>query len=344
MKAIYFERHGGLEVLQAGELPDPHPPGAGEVLVRTKAAALNRLDVFVREGWPKLELELPHVGGADLSGVVEEVGPGVEGWRAGDRVVADPGISTADDEWTRRGRHSLSPGYEILGEQRPGSLAEYVVVPAANLHAIPEGFGDPEAAAPLLVGLTAWHMLIGRGALRPAETVLIVGAGGGVNSIAIQVAKLAGALVYAVTSTEGKMERARELGADRVLNYREDPQWGRTLRKLTGGRGVDVVVDNVGRETIPDSIRVLAPGGRLLTVGNTTGPKVEIDIRYLFAKQIAWIGSTMGSHAEFATMLSQVWQGRLAPVIDRVLPLSEGIEAFRVMEGGEHFGKLVLVT
>jgi NADPH:quinone reductase-like Zn-dependent oxidoreductase len=286
---------------------------------------------------------MPHVGGADGAGVVAMVGDQVEGWAIGDRVVIDPGVSVFEDEWTRRGLDSLSPGYQILGEQRPGTLAERIVVPAVNLHRLPDGFEFTAAAAPLLVGLTAWRMLIRCARLRAGETVLIIGAGGGLNSTAIQVAKLAGATVYALTSSEEKMTRAAELGADHVLNYADDPRWARSIFKLTGMRGVDVVVDNVGQATIPDSIKVLARGGRIITVGNTSGPKVEIDIRFLFVKQIAWIGSTMGSHEDFRTMLEQLWAGRIRPVVDRVVPLADGIEAYRTLERGEQFGKIVLM-
>jgi len=258
-------------------------------------------------------------------------------------VVVDPGISTREDEFTRRGEHSLSPGYVILGEQIRGGQAEYVAVPAANLMEIPEGWDFPQAAAPLLVSLTAWRMLIHRAKLRAGESVLIVGAGGGVNSMAIQIAKLAGATVYALTSTEEKMERARELGADVVLNYREDPQWSKTLYKMTDRRGVDVVVDNVGRATLAQSMRAVARGGRIVIVGNTSGPHAEIDIRFIFGKQISLIGSTMGTHQDFRDVMNLVWAGKLKPVIDRVMPLSEGKKAFEILERGEQFGKIVLV-
>ncbi len=341
MKALCFYEHGELDVLRYDDVPDPEP-GSGQVLVRVRACALNHLDVWIRRGWPGLKLEMPHWTGADVAGEIAALGEGVANWEEGQRVVVDPGISRTEDEFTRRGEHSLSPGYAILGEQVRGGQAEYVCVPAANLMPIPEGWDFPQAAAPLLVSLTAWRMLIGRAKLRAGESVLIVGAGGGVNSMAIQIAKLAGATVYALTSTEEKMEKARELGADVVLNYREDPRWSKTLYKMTGRRGVDVVVDNVGQATLGQSMRTVARGGRIVIVGNTSGPQAEIDIRFIFGKQISIIGSTMGTHQDFHDVMALVWAGKLKPVVDRVMPLSEGKAAFETLERGQQFGKIVL--
>jgi NADPH:quinone reductase-like Zn-dependent oxidoreductase len=344
MKALCFYKHGDLEVLQYTDLPDP-TPGPGEVLIQVKACALNHLDVWIRRGWPGLKLKMPHIGGSDVAGVVARLGEGVSCWQVGDRVVADPGVVTGEDEFTRRGEHSLSVGihYHILGEHIPGGTAQYVVVPAANLLQMPDAWDYPQAAAPLLVGVTAWRMLIGRANLRAGESVLIVGAGGGVNSISLQLAKWAGATVFVLTSTEEKMARATELGADVVLNYREDPDWHKTLSKMTDRRGIDVVVDNVGQATLNKSIRALARGGRLLIVGNTSGPKVEIDLRYIHYKQISLIGSTMGSPQDFRDVMGLVWSGVVKAPVDRALPLREGREGHALLERGEKFGKVVLI-
>lgn len=341
MKALCFFEHGDLDVLQYTEVPRPIP-SAGEVLVRVRATALNHLDVFLRRGWPGLKLPMPHWGGSDVAGEVAELGEGVSGWIVGQRVVVDPGITTQGDEFTRQGEDSVSPGYVILGEDIRGGHAEFVAVPAENLMAMPEGWEFPAAAAPLLVSLTAWRMLVRRAGLRAGESVLIVGAGGGVNSMAIQIAKLAGARVYALTSTEAKMQEARELGADFVINYREDPAWSKTIYTMTGRRGVDVVVDNVGQATLAQSMRTVVRGGRIVMVGNTSGPHAEVDIRYIFGKQISLIGSTMGNHQDFRDVMGLIWSGKLKPVVDRVLPLSEGKRAVEALESGEKFGKIVL--
>jgi NADPH:quinone reductase-like Zn-dependent oxidoreductase len=341
MKALCFFAHGGPEVMRYTDVPDL-TPGPGEVLVQVKACALNHLDIWVRRGWPGLKLPLPHWGGADIAGVVAASGPGVSGWTVGQRVVADPGINTLEDEFTRRGEDTLSPGYHILGEQMRGGHAEYAVIPAQNLLAMPDQLDFPAAAAPSLVTLTAWRMLIHRARLRAGETVLVVGAGGGANSMAIQVAKLAGATVLVVASTAAKAFKAQELGADVVLD-RSQVDWPSEVLKYTGKRGVDLVVDNVGQATLATSMRVVARGGRIVIIGNTSGPEAEIDIRFIFGKQISIIGSTMGTHQDFREVTALLWAGRLRPVIDRVMPLSSGQEGYALMEHGEQFGKIVFI-
>jgi NADPH:quinone reductase-like Zn-dependent oxidoreductase len=306
-----------------------------------RACALNFLDIWVRRGWPGLKLEMPHWCGADVAGEIAEVGDQVTGWQVGQRVVVDPGVNLFEDEYTRRGVHSVSAGYHILGEHRRGGAAEYLSIPAANLAAMPAEMDFADAAAPLLVGLTAWRMLMHQAGLRAGESVLVVGAGGGVNSMAIQMAKLAGAVVYTVASNPEKAEMAKQLGADVILD-RSQVDWGKEIYKLTSKRGVDVVVDNVGKATLTTSMQAVARGGRIVIVGNTSGPQAEIDIRFIFGKQISLIGSTMGSHQDFRDVLNLLWAGRIKPVVHKVLPLSEGLEAYKMMQAGEQFGKIVL--
>jgi NADPH:quinone reductase-like Zn-dependent oxidoreductase len=343
VKALFFNQHGGPEVMQYGDLPD-RQPGPGEALVKVQAVALNHLDLWVRRGGPAFEkLPKPHVGGADVSGIVAGYGEGATGPAIGARVVIDPGVMTGEDEWTQRGEDSVSPHYHILGEDAWGGCAEYVTVPAVNLLPIPDGFGFPQAAAPALVFLTAWRMLVKRAQVKAGETVAIVGAGGGVNSAAIQICKHVGATVYAITSTPEKMKKAQELGADHVINYKAE-DWSKAVFLATGKRGVDVVVDNVGAATWTQSIRALARGGRLVNVGGTGGPIVEMDLRLVFRRQISIFGSTMGSHEDFRDVMSLIFAGELHPVIDRVMPLSEGRAAHELLERGEQFGKVVLTS
>lgn len=340
MKALYFDKHGELDVVKYGDVPDPEP-GLGEVLIRVHACALNFLDIWVRRGWPGLKLDMPHWCGADVAGEIVVLGENVSGWQVGQRVVVDPGVNLVEDEYTRRGEDSVSPDYHILGEHRRGGAAEYLAISAGNLAAIPDNIDYPDAAAPLLVGLTAWRMLLRRAGLRAGESVLVVGAGGGVNSIAIQLAKLAGATVYVVASNPEKAKRAQQLGAEIVLD-RSRVDWAKEIFKLTSRRGVDVVVDNVGQATLTKSMQAVARGGRIVIVGNTSGPQAEIDIRFIFGKQISLIGSTMGSHQDFHDLLDLLWSTKIKPVIHCVMPLSEGCDAYKMMEAGKHFGKIVL--
>jgi NADPH:quinone reductase-like Zn-dependent oxidoreductase len=340
MKAIVFYRHGGLDVLREADIPAP-VPGPNEVLVKVHYCALNRLDLFVREGWKGLELKMPHVLGADVAGTVAAVGSQVTGWQVGQRVVVNGTLSCGRCEHCRRGDDHLCLHHAILGEHAPGGYAEYVSVPAANLLAVPDGFPLAEAAAAGLVFLTAWRMLIRRAQVRAGEDVLVVGAGGGVNTAAVQIAKLAGARVFVVASNAEKGERVRALGADVVID-RSRENWSRAVWQQTDRRGVDVVVDNVGAATFFDSIRALAKGGRLVTVGNTSGPKAELDLRYIWTKQISILGSTMGSRDDFATVMPLVFAGKLRAVIDRILPLAQAREAQAILERGENFGKIVL--
>ncbi len=341
MRAAVITGHGGLDVIDiADDLPMPEPQ-RDEVRVQMKAAALNRLDIWVREGWPGLKLALPHVICADGAGIVDAVGEGVTYFAPGDRVSIDPTIVQADSPALYTGLENQSR-IQILGEHTPGVAAEYAVLPARNLLKIPDHINFIQAAAVGLVYLTAWHSLITRAGLRPGESVLIVGAGGGVNSASIQIAKLAGAKVYVVGSNAEKCAQASDLSADVTINREDTPEWSGEVYKLTDKQGVDIVVDNVGQATLNDSMRAAKIGGRILIVGATSGPNVEIDIRYIFSKHLNIIGSTMGPHQDYVKVMKLIFEGQLQPIIDSVLPLSEAREAQRRLEEFDVFGKVVL--
>ncbi len=340
MKAVYLQQHGGLDVLQYGDLPTP-APGPGEVLVRLRAAALNRLDIWVRNGWPGIRLTYPHILGADGAGEVAAVGQGVTQWQVGQRVVINPNIGCGKCAYCLAGLDNMCVHWQLLGENRPGTYAEYVVVPEANLLALPQGMPYTQAAAAALVFQTAWHSLITRGNLRPGERVLVVGASGGVNTASIQIAKLTGCTVYVVGSNARKLALAQELGADVLIDRSQVEDWAKEVYRLTDKQGVDVVVDNVGT-TFPQSFKAARKGGRILTVGNTGGPKFQIDNRYIFGKHLSVIGSTMSNKKDFHTVMGLVFAGKLRPVIDRVFPLAEARAAQERLEKGDQLGKIVL--
>ncbi|RMG71743.1 MAG: alcohol dehydrogenase [Chloroflexi bacterium] len=340
MRAAVLTGHGDLDVIQViDDLPIPEP-GRGEVRLRMKAAALNRLDLWVRQGWKGLKLTMPHVICADGAGVVDAFGEDVTEFQVGDAVSIDPTIIPSNA--LMNGFENQARGVHILGEQVPGVAAEYVVLPKRNLHKMPPGFSFEGAAAAGLVYVTAWHSIITRGGLRPGESVLIVGAGGGVNTATIQIAKLAGAKVYVVGSTAEKCRRAEELGADVTINREQEPNWSKVMYQLTNKQGVDIVVDNVGQATLADSIRSTRIGGRILIVGNTSGPMVELDIRQIFARQVSIIGSTMGPHHDYMRVMDLVFSGKLQPVISEVFPLEKAREAQKKLEEFDTFGKVVL--
>lgn len=340
MKAIFLNHHGGPEVLEYGDLPTPQP-GPGEALVRLKAAALNGLDLWVRRGWPGIQLKYPHIPGADGAGEVFALGSGVTGWEPGDRVVINANLGCGECEYCLAGQDNRCQRWGILGETRSGTYAEFIAVPARNLYRIPPHFDERSAAAAALAFQTAWHSLIVRGALRLGESVLVVGASGGVNTASIQIARMAGATVFVVGSGHEKLALAESLGAHHLIDRSKDENWSKAIYQLTGKRGVDVVVDNVGI-TFPMSFRAAAKGGRILTVGNTAGYKIEIDNRYVFAKHLSLIGSTMSTQAEFKTVMELVYAGRLKPVLDRSFPLSEARVAQERMESGQQMGKITL--
>lgn len=343
MKAIFFEHHGEADVLKFADLPDPKP-NLGQALIKVKACALNHLDIWVRKGWEGLQLPMPHIGGADISGEVVSVSTSSNqaSFTVGSKVIINPGIVTLEDEFTRRGEDSISPGYKLLGEQVRGGMAEYVVVPAENVFKLPENWNFEEGAAPLLVGTTCWRMLFTRGLLKAGETILVVGAGGGVNSLAISFARAAGASVIVLAGDANKAKLAEQLGADQVVIYKDKPNWHVDVLKLTKGRGVDLVVDNVGAKTIGMSLRAVRRGGRIVTVGNTSGYDMKVDNRLIFTKQVSLIGSTMGSRQDFQDAIGFMLKNKIKPIIDRVEPLKKGIEMLKYLEDGKQFGKVVL--
>lgn len=340
MKAVIFKRHGGAEVLEYVDFPAPEP-GAGEVMVRLEAAALNRLDIWVREGWPGIKLELPHIPGADGAGEVVALGGGVTGWKAGDRVVINPNLGCGACDNCLAGQDNRCRNWGLLGETRRGTYAQYVCVPARNLLALPAGFSARTAAAAALVFQTAWHSLVRRAGLRPGETVLIVGASGGVNTASMQIAHLAGARVIVVGSSPQKLALAESLGADLLIDRSKDDNWARAVYQLTGKAGVDVVVDNVGT-TFAQSFRAASKGGRILTVGNTGGAKFEIDNRLIFGKHLSILGSTMGAMQDFRMVMNLIFTGKLQPLLGQHFSLAEAALAQETLQRGEQTGKLTL--
>ena len=338
MKAIRFHQHGGTEVLRYEEAPTP-TPGPAQVLVALRAAALNHLDLFARSGVIP-GVPLPHIGGADGAGVVAANGPGATSYPVGTRVFFDPGLSDGICDYCARGEHSLCDHWEILGEHRDGTFAQAVVMPEVNLRRIPDGLSFEEAAAFPLVFLTAWRMLVSKARVRPGETVLILGIGGGVALAALQIAKHAGARVFVTSSSQEKLDRAKAMGADVLINH-ATTDFSKEVWGITGKRGVDVVIENVGAATWAGSIRALARGGRLVTCGATSGPKPDEDIRRIFQKQVTIYGSTMGTRHDWEQLNRLLGAKTLRPVIDRTYPLAEAAQAQERMEQAEQFGKVV---
>ncbi len=339
MKAIYFTQHGGNEVLQYGEQPTPEP-GPGAVRVAIHACALNHLDIFVRNGIP--DVPLPQIPGADGAGIVDAVGEGVTGLSPGDRVLVQPGLYCAACEFCLAGEQSLCVSFGIVGEHAHGTFAEKAVVPARNLFPIPASLSFAEAAAFPLVYQTAWRMIVGRAGVRPGQTVLVHGVGGGAAGAAMEIALLCGARVMATTTGEEKLKRARAAGAELVVDYRSEDV-AQAVRRHTAKRGVDVVIDTVGEATWMISLKSVAKGGRIVTCGATSGPNPKEEIRLIFWKQFEILGSTMANDREFRAVLGAVAAGRLRPRIDRVFTLSKAADAYRYMEEGLQDGKIVLV-
>jgi NADPH:quinone reductase-like Zn-dependent oxidoreductase len=340
MKAFYLTGHGGPEVAEYGDVEIPSI-GPNDVLVNIRNAALNHLDIWVREGWSGLSLQFPHVQGADGAGVVAAVGEAITNLQVGNPVVINGTLSDPLSLPNLTGMDNRSPAFSILGEHTNGTFAEYLAIPARNCLIIPDGVGYDVAAAASLVYLTAWHSLVTRANVQRGERVLIIGAGGGVNTASIEIARYLGAEVFVVGSNTEKLEKAKGLGADVVID-RSEEDWSRAVYKLSGKQGVDVVVDNVGQATFYNSVRSLRVGGRLVTVGSTSGPKIEIDNRVIFSKHLSILGSMMGTMADFHSVMKLVFDGTLKPCIDSTFPLSEAGAAQAKLEAGDFFGKIVL--
>jgi NADPH:quinone reductase-like Zn-dependent oxidoreductase len=341
MRALTLVANGGPEQLRVQELPKPTILTPNQVLVRVKTAALNRIDLSIAAGLPGANLVFPHVVGSDGAGLVDQVGDAVRQFRPGDRVMINPTLSCGECPPCIEGEHSLCSRLRVLGEHCAGAAAEYVVIPAENLAVVPAGMPWPQAAAFSLATLTAWRMLVTRARLQAGETVLIWGIGGGVALAAVQVAKLIGARTIVTSSSDVKLDVARGLGADVALNHRTADVVAE-VKQHTGGRGVDVVADSAGEQTWAGSLRALRRGGRLVLCGATTGPMVTVDLRRLFWHQWSILGSTLGNRQEYAEIVRHAGEGRLWPVLDRVVPLSQARSAFERLERGEQVGKLVI--
>lgn len=341
MKAIVCENKGGPDVLKEVEKDTP-VPAANEVLVKLESAGLNHVDIWVREGSAAYPVKFPHVLGADGAGTVEALGPEAEGVDVGDRVVILPGISCGSCAFCNAGVDTQCEQYQIIGTRRPGTYAEFVAVPDQNVVAIPESLGFEEAAAFPLAYVTAWHMLFGRAKLRTKENVLVVGAGSGVGTAAVQIAKWAGARVLAVTSHEGKKDRLLSAGAEAVTVWDGQSDFSKWTIKETSGQGAAVVVEHVGPATWKHSLKSVGCSGRLVTCGATTGPNADLDLRTVFSREITILGSRMGTQKEFQELCGPVFAGDIKPIIDKVYPLGEAAQAHAYLQAQEHVGKVVL--
>ena len=341
MNAIVFEQHGGPEVLKFAEVADPQIK-ANEVLVEGRACALNHLDVWVRNGLPGIKIPLPHILGNDVAGVVRAVGDLITWVKPGDEVMIQPGVSCGHCVECLAGRDNMCNEHDIIGYRRDGGYAQFLAVPGVNVIPKPKNLDWAEAAALPLVTLTAWHMLIARAQVQPGEDVLIHAAGSGVGSLGIQIARLRGARVITTAGSDEKLAKARDFGADETINYTND-DWPKEVKRLTNGRGVDVVFEHTGATTWPGSIVSLKKGGRLVTCGATSGFEAQTDLRHVFYRHLTILGSMMGSKADLLAAMKFIESGQIRAVVDRTLPLVEARKAHELMEDRTQFGKLVLV-
>jgi len=340
MKAIVFTAHGGPEVLKYTDAPEP-VVRPNEVLVRVKACALNHLDLWVRRGIPGVPFPLPHILGSDISGEIAQIGADVSTVRVGQKVVLAPGVSCGKCAFCVAGQDNRCRQFTNLGYMIDGGCAEFARAPEVNCLPYPENLTFEEAASIPLVFQTAWHMLLSRAELQPGEDVLVLGAGSGVGSAAIQIAKFFGARVIATASSDDKLQKAKQLGADHLINHKSQ-KIRDEVRRITSKRGVDVVFEHVGAATWDDSLASLAAGGRLVTCGATTGYDAKVDLRFLFSRQLSLLGSYMGTKSELHSVMRLVASGRFKPIVDRVFPLAEAAAAHTYLESSSQFGKVVL--
>ncbi len=341
MKCIRIHEHGGYDKLIFEEIDVPKF-GADEVLVNVKATSINHMDIWIRQGLPGVKVPLPMIPGVDAAGIVADKGASVKHVSVGDRVVVAQGISCGHCKFCLNGDDNLCKDYVLIGEHRDGADADYIVVPGRNIIRLSEKISFETAAASALVFLTAWQMIVDKANAKPGDDVLVVGASSGVGSAAVQIAKLYGARVIATTSSDEKAAKIQQLGADEVINYKKQ-KVSEEVKKLTGKKGVEVIIDHVGKAVWEESIKCLTKGGKLVTCGATSGFDAVTDLRYIFYKQLQIIGSTMGRKGDLLTILKFIEQGKLNPVIDRILPLKDVREAHRIVEEGKHVGKVVMV-
>jgi len=340
MRAALFRQHGGPEVMEVAEVPEP-VPGPGEVQVTVKAAALNHIDLWMRRGLPSMKIDLPHIPGGDVCGVVSGLGAGVAGVKEGDRVVLNPGLTCGRCRECLGGRDNLCASFRMLGEHTQGGMAEKVVVPVANLVPAPANVDDASLAAVPITFITVWHMLVDNARVKPGETVLVLGAGSGVGVAAIQIAKMFGAHVIAAASSERKLLAARGLGADETIDYASE-ELVAAVKRLTNRRGADIVVEHTGASTFPKSVVACARGGRIVTCGATDGYEATLNLRHVFWRHLSILGSTLAPKSCLFAIADRLAAGQLRAVVDRVLPLAEIQDAHRVLEARQAFGKIVM--
>ena len=341
MQAVRIHQHGDPSVLRVEDIPRPKP-GPGQALVRVLGVSLNHLDLWVRRGMPGFPVPFPRILGCDVTGEVVELGAGVTSVKVGDVVMIEPGYSSGDSPEDRAGHDHLAPDYSIRGEHSDGLCCEFVALESRYLVPLPKGLDPVQAAAAPLVFVTAFGLVVFRGQVKQGETVLVLGGASGVGSAAIQIAKSRGARVLATAGSDEKRDLCRELGAEAAIDHRVET-WGKEVKKLTGGKGADLVVEHVGPATWKTSMAVLARNGRLVTCGGTTGAAVEVSLPHLFIKNLSVLGSTMGPRSAYPEILANLARGAWRPVVDRVLPLSKVREAHELLEQRAVSGKIVLV-